>query len=278
LVKINQKLTMLFCLSLSVFSLHAEDINWLKADFEPCHVLNKTKKAGYCDLIDKLSINTLPEYNHTFELSTSRRYANIMETQIEFCTTDLLRSPQREKYMVYSNVRLYILPNGLIVNEGDTRFGPYINDEGEIELKKVLRSELILGLNERRIYGTGIDRLLRDLGNKSPIVFAGSDKKTIQLLVMERFDYTLGSPTEIGLFEQDSRSEEQVVFFPIAGKTKLLQTYVSCRNSKFGQQIIKLINQRLRVEDDEAIKQGYLNWVPKKQHQYYHKLLSSVAK
>jgi uncharacterized protein (TIGR02285 family) len=220
----------------------------------------------------------LPEYNHIFEFSTSRRYANIMATEIEFCTTDLLRSPQREQYMVYSNNRLYILSNGLIAKKGDTKLDLYLNDEGEIELKKILRSELILGLNEGRVYGAGIDNLLYNLENKSPIVFAGNENKTAELLVMGRFDYTLGSPTEIGLFEQDPKSEHQVVFYPIAGETKLLPTYVSCRKSKLGQQIINRINQRVKPQDDDAITQAYLGWVPKEQHQYYRKLLSYVAK
>jgi uncharacterized protein (TIGR02285 family) len=278
MLDIRQKLSILLCLSLSVFSLHAEDIHWFKADFEPCHVLDKTKKAGYCDLIDKLTIDTLPEYHHTFEFSTLGRYANIMKTEKEFCTTDLLRSPQREKYMVYSNTRLYILSNGLLAREGDTRLDPYLNDEGEIELKQILRSKLVLGLNERRIYGAGIDNLLRDLGNTSPIAFTTIENKTAQLLVMKRFDYTLGFPTEIGLIEQDAKLQRQVVFFPIAGKTRLLPTYVSCRKSKLGQQIINKINQRFRIENDQAITQAYLSWIPEGQHHYYRNLLGAIAK
>ncbi|MFT6896157.1 MAG: hypothetical protein ACJA13_000554 [Paraglaciecola sp.] len=278
MLEISQKLSMLLCLSLSIFSLHAQDIHWLKADFEPCHVLDKAKKAGYCDLIDKLTIDTLPEYHHTFEFSTSDRYANIMATEKEFCTTDLLRSPQREKYMLYSNIRLYILSNGLLAREGDTRLDPYLNDEGEIELKQILRSKLALGLNEKRVYGAGIDNLLQDLGNQSPIAFTGNENKTAQLLVMKRFDYTLGFPTEIGLIEQDAKLQHRVVYFPIAGETRLLPTYVSCRKSALGQQIINKINQRFRIENDDAITEAYLSWVPKKQHQYYRNLLSAIAK
>jgi uncharacterized protein (TIGR02285 family) len=116
--------------------------------------------------------------------------------------------------MVYSNTRLYILSNGLLAMEGDTRLNPYLNDKGEIELKQILRSRLVLGLNERRIYGVGIDNLLRDRGNTSPIAFTRIENKTAQLLVMKRFDYTLGFPTEIGFIEQDAKLQRQVVFFP----------------------------------------------------------------
>lgn len=276
---INLKLFVVFYFSLTIFSLHAENIHWLQADFEPCHVVDKSKKIGYCDLIDKLIIDKLPEYTHSFELSTLPRYNNIMKSDREFCTTDLLRSPQRERYMLYSNTRLYILPNGLISKEGDSRLERFINENGEVQLDKLLRSELILGLNEGRVYGSGIDTLLRDATNKSPALFVeGIDEKNIHMLAMGRFDYTLGSPTEIGLFEFDEQDKNKVFFSPIEGKTELLPTHVSCRKSKLGEQIISKINQRLTAEDDKAIIQAYLSWIPQRQHEYYYNKLSAANK
>jgi uncharacterized protein (TIGR02285 family) len=274
----NHKLSMLFCLSLSVFALQAEDIHWLQADFSPCHIPVNSDKAGYCDLIDQIIIAKLPEYSHTFELSTLSRYANIVHTDAEFCTSDLLRSPEREKYLFYSHTRLYVLPNGVISREGDSRLALYINENEEVNFEELLQSGLVLGLNEGRFYGAGIDQLLKQVGDKSPIVLATSELKTIQMLIMNRFDYTLGNPTEIGLFEFTEPKSNKVVFYPIAGRNNLLSTHISCRKSEHGIQVIDKIDQRLSAEDDVAIIEAYLSWVPESQHPNYYKMLKALSR
>jgi uncharacterized protein (TIGR02285 family) len=273
---INLKLSMLFCLSLSVFSLQAQNIHWLQADFAPCHIPVNSNKAGYCDLIDQIIIDKLPEYSHTFELSTLSRYVNIMQTEVDFCTSDLLRSAEREKYLYYSKTRLYVLPNGVIAREGDSRLAPYVNEQGEVDFEKLLRSGLSLGLNEGRFYGAGIDAQLKQMADKSPIVFIGSELKTIQMLIMNRFDYSLANPTEIGLFEFNEPESNKVVFYPIAGRNNLLSTHISCRKSVHGEQVINKIDQRLSAQEDAAIIEAYLSWVPERQHPYYYKMLRSL--
>lgn len=269
---------MCFCLSLTVFALQAQNIHWLQADFAPCHIPVNSDKAGFCDLIDQIIIDKLPEYSHSFELSTLSRYVNIMQTDVDFCTSDLLRSAEREKYLYYSQTRLYILPNGVIAREGDSRLAPYVNEEGEVNFEKLLGSGLSLGLNEGRFYGAGIDPLLKQVGDKSPIVFIGSELKTIQMLVNDRFDYSLANPTEIGLFDYTEPESHKVVFYPIAGRNNLLSTHISCRKSEHGKKVIDKIDQRLSAQDDAAIIDAYLSWVPKRQHQYYRKLISAMGK
>ncbi|WP_416307832.1 hypothetical protein [Neptunicella sp. SCSIO 80796] len=244
--------------------LQAGEINWLIADFAPCHMPDDEQQKGYCDELDGYMMSRLPEYQHHISLSSFPRYEALMKTDANFCTSDLLFSEQRNEYMDYSRPMLPILPNGVLIRTGDERFDTYIDPQGKVDLYQLLQQHLILGINQARSYSPEIDKLLFKFQGIALTSIMDSRYKAIDLLVAKRFDYTFGYPTEVGLFEfQSAENIDKVRYIPIAGVPPLFETYFSCKKSPASQRHIGDINRILQHSDVLSVfVPFYQKWLP----------------
>ncbi len=138
----------------------------------------------------------MSQYSHSFEFSNYRRTFFNIKNKENVCCAFLYKTPEREKFIAFSMPAVVVLSNGAIIRKEDaSQFSSFLNESGELKLKKILASQnLTLGIAYGRIYSGGIDRYLKGAVNKNIVKRFGSDvfEGLFQMLLAKRVDFILG--------------------------------------------------------------------------------------
>ena len=96
------------------------EISWLKAHFPPFTILKgKYANTGMTDRFQTLIEDNLPEYTHKTNVTPmnyKRILANLKQGK-HVCSPALLKTPEREKFIAYSESFHAVYPPGLIIKK-----------------------------------------------------------------------------------------------------------------------------------------------------------------
>lgn len=262
-------------------------VQWYVQDFPPISILSGVDKGkGWADLRIKHISESLPSFHHVRIEATALRLREDQLRKDNVCSANMLRTPEREGYVLFSDTALWVLPNGLVTTRRLLpKIQPFINTAGELSLEALLASQHVrVSITPQRSFGRGIDDVLQRYAATPAIIsFASSNHTQSRLLKLanqESIDAFIAFDVELRFLTRTlDLHENDFVFLPLVEAPALVPTYVGCSKSVIGAQVIQRVNALLAdpavLETDRA---HYQRWLSDDSALRYRRLLAGKDK
>jgi uncharacterized protein (TIGR02285 family) len=257
------------------FSSKADKVDWYVTDFYPCHILSGPQKGqGYCDKIVSGLIDRMDEFEHQVDFLSAPKLNEKVSKRDPLCTLSLLKTEERQRYLLYSDPVTAVLPNGLITLRDDKRFKPYMDQKNRIVLSKLVTDEkLILGRIKARSYGPKIDKVLNAEYAKYPRIMTTGGLPFIDLLKTGRIDYFISYPASALGKDIAVYDNHQTQFLSIYEDSQLYFPGVSCTKGKLGERVINQVNKHMSTLGIDYFSDAYEYWLPDSVKKIYRDLV-----
>lgn len=264
----------LIILPILMWPAKAEQIDWYVSAFYPCHIFDGPyKDQGLCDITLKKVINYLPQFEHDMQPVSLRKIMASAESDVSFCTDQLLKTPQRQEHLIFSDLVYSVLSVGLIVRSNDQRFQRMVDSQGRISLQTVFnKNEYVFGREVGRSYGDALAPLITEDVLQVDINQNLSFKK---LLREKRVDFTIGYAAYL-LNAQTKDTDIDLSYIPILENQSLFDIYFSCKNDAHGQKVIGEINKVIQKLGANYFQRIYKDWLTPEARAYYEQVLEST--
>lgn len=237
---------------------------WPQFDIPPLFMSQKDGSfagAGPA-IIDYIKYN-MPEYEHKDALASPVKIIQEIQLGRGWVATGLLKTPDREKYLIFSKYPCRLIWWMMAVIRADDRKKMVAN--GEINPENLLSSgKYKLGYIKGVNYGPlnpVIDRYRKTENTSYP---SRDFKNQISLLLKKRIDIFFANPLIVYYTSEYQGTAEKIAMFNCKGfnKESMLGYFAAPRN-RWGREVIKRIDQILEA----GIRSGELkdilaNWVP----------------
>ncbi|MFJ4346978.1 TIGR02285 family protein [Pseudomonas sp. NPDC089401] len=270
------RLLALLLLALAVPGVQAKErILWLVRDLPPFTVFEGPRKGqGVIDQLLPRLIEQMPEYDHSIVRVNRARGLQMLQDASNFtCDPTLLWTPERDKFVHFSQPMLGVLSGGLVVRrQAQAMLAPFLDGQ-QVDLKGLLGDNpLKLGIVAERSYSAQIDAMLRQLPDSALSRHYGNDA-TASLLQMQqlgRLQLVLGYWPEVRyLIQAQGGALADYQFHPIKGVNHYQFLHVGCSDSALGRAAITHIDQLLPALRRDTLPALYARWLdPELREQY----------
>ncbi|MFJ1337271.1 TIGR02285 family protein [Pseudomonas caricapapayae] len=251
-----------------------ERLFWLLRDLPPLTIFEGTGKGqGVVDQLLPMLIEKMPEYDHSI-IRVNRARGNQMLQEGRFtCDPTLLWTPERAKFVHFSQPSLGVLSSGLVIRQQDQALlKPYLNDQ-QVDLRRLLEgTSLKLGVVAERSYSPPVDALLKVLPATTLSRHFGNDAVTnlLQMQQRERLQLLLGYWPEVRyLVQQQGWNIEDYSFYPIEGVERYQFIHVGCADTPLGREAVSHINQLLKTLRRDTLPHLYAQWLDPALREHY---------
>lgn len=230
-------------------------LDWYIRDWPPVNILTGPQRGqGAYDLMLSQLINALPQYQHQLHYSSLTMRQQMMHQQLPHCLFGLLKTPQRQTFLRFSEP-LAAIPNLHFIARADHPLWQQLTGQTTVSSDWLARQPL-QGLAEQgRTYPAPLDKLASRL-----MQVTATETPLLQLLAMGRADYLLEFPDRAHFLAEQQR--QQFRSMPITELPPLTEVYVACSLNKASKQHIDDINQVLAVlRQQPAWRQALLRWL-----------------
>ncbi|MCP5079168.1 MAG: TIGR02285 family protein [Psychromonas sp.] len=245
------KILLMGILLLTIFSparlLASDPLSWCSPDFSPYFIKKgELKNKGINDLIIQYLQARLPQYQHNYLKANPSRIINELSENRKLVCSALLKTPEREKKMLFSQLPLFLVhPNHLVILKSRRAFfKQYIQESGAIDLNTLLDSRLVLGVATNRIYSGDIDAFVVDYESKDSVVKTTSSNIYLGLLKMlqrKRIDFTFGYPIETTYLATKLKMDELFEVIPVVNMQALYPVYITAPKTLWGEKTLSNI-------------------------------------
>lgn len=199
---------------------------------------------------------------HKQPITTLARALEDMKLGKNACHPSLFKSPEREKYMAFSQMSLFHAGNHIITRKAVSETLP----PGPVELSELIKDTKITFVSIKgRSYGTLIDNQMSGI-KKDRVVEIPSDSLSVmfRLLAIGRIDVTIAYPFEFEYFAQHEEGiKYSLELLPVVGLSKYISGSIACSNTPWGKRAIKRIDAVLtKIKPTEQYKQAMTRWLP----------------
>ena len=242
---------LLILLSLAIQSkpiIAKEIINWYHSNSPPFVILRGLEQGkGTIDMIIAFYQKRMPEYNHRDLMSNLPRFVYNVKNREKWCHAWMLKTPEREKFLYYSDPVSLVLPNHLIIKK--EKFSA-IDNKQIVSLENIFKKSKLKGrLIRSRSYGKKIDLLINQYKNSSNIkLVTQKEKQILEMLLLNRIDYTITYPVTAEYWAYQLNANEKLLIIPIEETQAVNKGYISCAKTAWGQKVIQRINQIVQKE------------------------------
>ncbi|MBC3458772.1 TIGR02285 family protein [Pseudomonas mosselii] len=243
-----------------------ERLLWLVRDLPPFTIFEGPSKGqGVIDQLLPMLIARMPEYDHSIVRVNRARGLQMLQEPSFTCDPTLLWTPERARYVHFSQPSLGVLSTGLIVRKQDQALlAPYLEGQ-QVDLQRLLtETRLKLGIVAERSYSTQVDEVLRQLPDTAFSRHYGNDA-TASLLQMQqlgRLQLVLGYWPEMRyLIQQHNGSLDDYSFYPILGVNHYQFLHIGCSDTPLGREAIAHIDQMLPTLRRDTLPELYAHWL-----------------
>ncbi|MBI6952696.1 MULTISPECIES: TIGR02285 family protein [unclassified Pseudomonas] len=271
-------LPLLLCLVFSVLAAQSaearERLLWLVRDLPPFTIFEGPAKGqGVIDQLLPMLIAQMPKYDHQIVRVNRARGIQMLQEHSFTCDPTLLWTPERARYVHFSQPSLGVLSSGLVVRKHDQALlEPYLDGQ-QVDLQRLLtQTRLKLGIVAERSYSMQVDDVLKQLPDSAFSRHYGNDA-TASLLEMQqlgRLQLVLGYWPEVRyLIQQQNGSLDDYRFYPIRGVNRYQFLHVGCSDTALGREAIANIDQLLPMLRRDTLPGLYARWLdPELQEDY----------
>ncbi|NDV28748.1 TIGR02285 family protein [Desulfovibrio sp. JC010] len=246
-----------------------DEINWYHADFPPSNIIcGKLKGTGHENHLECKLQKALPEYKHTNHTANYGRILKQMASTNSCCVT-MMKTPDREKYIQFSEPVMLYLSNGVITLKSRVNlFKPYMDEQGFISINKLFQnSPMRMGISKGRRYGGAVDSIVDDNPDSDKLIVHYREdllESLLKNIQAERsIDYAIGYPHELQWLILQGAVEDKFIFIPIREMPEYILSYVGCSKNRWGRKIISKINRIIDGHYEGEYKNKYQDYLPK---------------
>ncbi len=243
-------------------------INWYHADFPPSSIIcGKLEGTGHENFLEKKLKKNFPEYTHRDHTANYGRILKQLQ-QTNGCCVTMLKTPDREEYIEFSNPAMLYLSNGVITLKSQMNyFKPYIDKRGLISISNLFHnSTMRMGISKGRRYGGKVDSIIDNNTCSAKLVVHYKEdvlESLLKNIQAERsIDYTIGYPHELQWLISQNAVKDIFIFIPIREMPKYNLSYVGCSKNKWGKRIISKVNKILDGRYEGEYKKRYQKYLP----------------
>jgi uncharacterized protein (TIGR02285 family) len=249
---------------------------WAIPPFPPAFIERHGQISGYGIEVQNWFSGRLSGYRQkNARVPLARLLAEMRGPQLR-CSSVLLETPERRKYIYFSQPVLMHLPLSVVIRTADiSLFRPMINARGEINLDLLLANRsLESAVRIGRSYGATIDQALDRAGKNTNIMRIGADDKLIRLLALKRLDWVFAFPSEAEYQRRQARLDISLESIPIAGNPPILRGTFGCSKTPEGKKVIDQVNRIIDANPDRPWQSLYADWLSPQDKSRYNRKLS----
>jgi uncharacterized protein (TIGR02285 family) len=195
------KIFLLLFFYLFSFSIYSKPvITWYKQNIPPFFISEGIfKDKGSGDSLQSFFESKLPEYSHTSIYANTSRSIESAITAKSFATFGLFETPERKKFLLFSEPFATLSPPKLIFKtENRFKFKNFYNNYGYLDLEKLItQSNLKIGILDERFYSSYIYNIIKKhYTNKNIVKTFSINAYTaqIEMLLLDRLDCIIEFP------------------------------------------------------------------------------------
>lgn len=262
-------------------------VHWFHPDFPPYFIqYGPLKDKGSADQIEAFLRQELGGYRHLQVKANAARRQEEFKSRTLACTSAVLRSPEREAYMVFSEAFTEILPNGLVsLRRRQAELEPFLNAAGELDLAALLAARSFhLSVAAGRSFGPAIDQVLASAQARGQLSVSNASDMFASGMLQLQHDQKVGGVLGYALelswaVRRFDLPYEDFRFTPIAGAGGLSPAYLGCSRSAEGERLVARVNALIRSGRlREVATRAYMEWLPPDARHYYERLLKAGAR
>ncbi len=246
-------------------------MRWFHSDFPPYFIQSGPYKGqGTGDQVETFIMQALPGFEHRVSSANTARRQEAIRNGMLVCSSAILRTPQREQYMVFSEAYAHILSNGVTtLRSRREALEPFLNARGEVRLAALLESkDFVLTAASGRSYGALVDAALEAGEARGKVRrFASPDIFASGLMELRNNTNThglLGYAIELNWnLMRFGLPDREFTFLPIEGEAALVPAHVGCTRTAEGERVIAAVNGLIRAGSlPEVARRTYAAWLP----------------
>lgn len=225
-------------------------VRWMTVDFPPLFMVTGPEH-GVGDYAQGIAVARLGGYEHQLQAvpPNYQRIEQEMKTRGDVCFAGFLKTAARERFMVFSEPYLIMLPIQLFVPADHPQ--PPATDSA-VDLAGLLAAGTFrLGILGGRRYGASVDSVI-DAYKDSPSIFRRYSKDQLGGLVSmmaaheHGLDGILAYPSEINYLQRQPKATPLALrAYPLKGAPAFMYGYFACSSSDLGRAVIAGINQTI---------------------------------
>ncbi|MEX1220859.1 MAG: hypothetical protein WEA82_01950 [Idiomarina sp.] len=231
----------------SVAQAHQQDIHWLIGMHSEESESKKYNRISVNKLTADLVIQQLPEFRIQERVINASRMLKIMADDPKACSEKTLKTPAREKFMLYSDLPQVIFPGLRVYMRADDHRFPQQQPSQELASLLRERQDITIGIMKGRSYSEALDKVLA-APELQPQIWRHSGLDggfaLIDMLLAGRIDMFISSPIPVNTHALRTKQNLDLVSFAPTEAPLQLLGYFACANSVFGERAIKEINKK----------------------------------
>lgn len=218
----------------------AEIITWMTSDPPYADAKETMGSAQLAYLTTHLS-----GFSHRVVKVSASRAVHELEHGPGVCTTDIVVTPERRKFLIFAKRQMPQPGFRLLVRKDRAAaLAPAINGKGEVDLAKLGELPTLTGgYTNSRHYGPAISRFIDRYG-AGRLSGEVATFQIINLLQNQRIDYAFVLPMDF-YFYVDEAARGQTVLLPVAGETRKILVGIACSSDSAGRSVIRAIDALL---------------------------------
>ncbi|MBX2829789.1 MAG: hypothetical protein KTR23_01215 [Rhodospirillales bacterium] len=219
-------------------------VHWFHDGRPPAYIVSENGLEGFAGYSLNWFIKHLPQYIHQVDIKPLSRALKAFETGESLCLPAMIKTPERESHVVFSQLIAFNLPISVVVRVDKIDLFRHLTDrDGHIDFQKLLRETRLHGARKiGRSYSPAIDAMLDDMPDNNSISSSANDTNLLHLLEVDRLDWALFYPAEITHQAKGKGIVSEYLSIPIRNASQPLEIYVGCTKNEAGYQIISAVN------------------------------------
>lgn len=235
--------TVIVCIAFTKLAFAKDEILWGVGNQPPRLTYSVDGKLGGQGGIQQniLTQELAADYDAKYIQTNWARFEAEVKRGAKMCSSFLVKTSDRMDYIAFSIPWHIDLPHRIVMHRHTWKSQGF---PSQLSLKAIMTNEDLKGFIEKgRSYGN-LDKLLKNPESSSNInVLSIRPAQGLGMLNKHRMDYTLEYPYFTSYFQQQHKSEEELVSIPISEGQEYLYTYVGCPNTIWGRQVIQKVNK-----------------------------------
>ncbi len=240
-------------------------ITWLTSDNSTA---SNPAVNGVTDTLVKMLTVWWPGVKHEVLIANTKRSWQMLEDGQQVCRANVVRTPEREKLVYFTNTQLTPPPQLVVRRDRLSRLPRTAS--GEVLLPQLLADDGLRGaLVDGRSYGNAIDEMLAHRpGSANVTLYSPRDfgGRLLQMVSLDRADYSIDSDMALLMMGEP----KDLMTVPIRGASELVMAGVACPRTPWGWSAIQGIDRALgRPEAAATLRRGLMRWLTPETRAHY---------
>ncbi len=246
----------LFGVFASMQSATADTMDWFIRDWPPVNILQGQQQGqGAYDVMLSRLIAALPQYQHQLHISNLTMRQQMMQQQKPHCLFGLLKTPQRQTFLQFSEP-VAVIPNLQLVASAVHPIWQQLQGKSEVDLAWLFGQSWRGMVEQHRTYPAPIAGYLPEL-----LQVSATETNLVQMLRANRADYVLEYADRMEYLARQY-PDVQLKAMSLQGLPAVTEVYVACSISEQSKAQIKAVNAAMhRLRSDPQYRAALLDWL-----------------